>query len=78
MTDEDFNEKVRRNIGKDDITYPNHFPANINKDRMIVVQITPQPEQSVVLYECKITGNQTRCYLPLSFGTRYIHGITVI
>ena len=53
----------------------NHFPANIDFARKVIVQITEKPEQSVVLYTCKVTGSPTRSYLPLSFADRYTHGI---
>ena len=47
-----------------DITYDNGFPANIDKTKLIVVQII-HGKQGVVLYSYIERGCHDRSYLPL-------------
>ena len=67
---------VMRDLQREDMTYDNGFPANLCMGSCIVVQI-PEQEQGVVLYTCKTTGRQARCYLPLEFRHRYTNDIYV-
>jgi hypothetical protein len=63
-------------LKKTDCTYDNSFPANINWDNPVVVQICER-EQGVVLYTCKIKNTQTRCFLPSDFADKYTNRIYV-
>ena len=63
-------------LKKTDCTYDNSFPANINWDNPVVVQISER-EQGVVLYTCKIRNTQTRCFLPNDFADKYTNRIYV-
>lgn len=63
----EFNHKV--------IHHKNGFPADIDANKPITVQVTKEPLQSVVLYTSSATGRDTRCYLPLSIGREYDPGI---
>ena len=60
---------------KEDILYADGFPANVNLNATIVVQVTKPKMQSVILYYCKITNNLTRSFLPLNIGEVYDEGI---
>ncbi len=60
----------------DDCIYANGFPANIEYGLPFVVQI-PERDQGVVLYTCKITGKQTRCYLPTELNIKYTNDMYV-
>lgn len=62
-------------ITRKDIIYKNGFPANIDLNKKIVIQITPRPEQSVVLYTANLTGKPTRSYFGYEFSDRYELGI---
>ena len=58
----------------EDCTYDNDFPGNLDLNCLVVVQI-PETGQGVVLYRCSRRGNQTSCYLPLNFASRYTNKI---
>ena len=53
------------------------LPANIDYKDQVILQVT-KSQQSVILYTCHITGNATRCYLPISIGRKYTQGIYVL
>lgn len=57
-------------LRKSDCSYENGFPANIDWDYPVVVQLLGN-KQGVVLYECGHTGKHSRCYLPLELGDRF-------
>lgn len=59
----------------DDIKYKEGFPANIQMDKPIIVQVIKPRQQSCVLYYCYITGHLSRCYLPLEIGENFDEGI---
>ena len=65
-----------KDLARADITYENHFPANICKESCFVVQI-PESGQGVVLYTCSKSGKQTNAYLPMSFNQKYTNDIYV-
>ena len=66
---------MKREIERADLIYGNGFPANINFDMRVIVQVVPKPEQSVILYTCVITGKPTRCYLRYEIAEKYFQGI---
>ena len=65
-------------ITKDDLIYKDGFPANIDLRKMIVVQVTKDFQQSVILYSCNLKGKTVRCYLPYDIGEKYCSGIFVL
>ena len=69
---------IKRNISIEDVTYDNHFPGDIDRSKYIIVQITENPIQSIVLYTSSSTGKDTRCYLPLDFAVKYQVGLTIL
>lgn len=61
-----------------DLKYEDGFPANIDESKKIIVQIGSGHRQGVVLYTCKITGRQDRCYLGLELNRVYVEDIYII
>ena len=63
-------------LQRNDCINEGSFPANIDWNFRIVVQIREQG-QGIVLYKCKIKGTQQQCFLPLEFRDRYTNNIYV-
>jgi len=61
-----------------DLKYADGFPANIDLNHLVVVQIQTGDKQGVVLYTCKERNVQDRCYLPLELNKVYIEKLYVI
>lgn len=62
-------------ITRADATYLNGFPADLDIDGSIIVQVTEKPMQSIVLYCSKHTGKPTRSYFGFDFSDKYYLGI---
>jgi hypothetical protein len=61
-----------------DLKRKDGFPSNIDRNRLVVVQIKTGQEQGIVLYTCKERGVQDRGYLPLELNNIYSEKIYVI
>lgn len=61
-----------------DLKYSDGFPKNIDRNRLVVVQIQRDDKQGIVLYNCKINGIQDRCYLPLELNKVFAEKIYII
>lgn len=61
-----------------DLKHTDGFPANIDRTKLVIVQIQKLNKQGVVLYTCKDTKKQDRCYLPLDLNSKYSENIYII
>ena len=61
-----------------DLKYADGFPANIDKTKLVIVQIQGEQKQGVVLYNCRLTDRQDRCFLPLNLNKIYAENLYVI
>jgi len=66
---------TKKELTKNDVTYENGFPANIDQEEPIFVQITDRPMQSVVLYKSIHSHKHTRSYFGFEFADKYKTGI---
>ncbi len=61
-----------------DLKYVYGFPANIDKEHPVVVQIMSGDRQGIILYRCSIEGTQTRSFLPTSLNEMYVEDLYIV
>jgi len=66
-----------KDLKLEDCIHEHGFPANLDKNFMIVVQVMPRPEQSIILYTSYIYRKISRSYFPFSFSDKYKDGIYI-
>ena len=64
-----------RNPTREDLKYEHGFPANISGIHPVAFQVVLRPNQSVVLYTCKVTGKQTASYQGYEISDLYPEGL---
>ena len=61
-----------------DLKRKDGFPANIDRNHLVVVQIQTGNKQGIVLYTSKERGIQDRCYLPSELNKVFAENLYII
>lgn len=61
-----------------DLIRSDGFPANIDRNKIVVVQIKDKELPGIVLYSCKETGLMSSAYLPIALNKKYSSKIYII
>ena len=69
---------MRAAIKMSDLKYANGFPENISRNHLVIVQIQTGNKQGIVLYTCKLTEKQDRCFLPTGLNKIFAEKLYVI